>query len=64
MVIKLGQLCHHFISVEKMEVMGPGQNLLTQVGSGQVSHTCFGFGVGKFPLKISNFSIFFPSGQK
>jgi len=39
--------------------MGPGQNFLTQVGSGQVSHLWFGF--GKFPLKMP---IFFPLGQK
>jgi len=31
-------------------------------GSGQVSHLWFGF--GKFPLKMSIFSIFFPSDQK
>jgi len=49
--------------------MGPGQKILTQVGSGQffvarVSHLWFGFGFGKFQLKMSNFSIFSPSGQK
>jgi len=45
--------------------MGPGQNILTLVGSGQficgsgrVSHLWFGFEFGKFPLKMSNFSIF------
>jgi len=47
-------------------VMDPGQNLgrvnFLWLGSGQVSHLWFGF--GKFSLKISNFSIFFPSGQK
>jgi len=26
--------------------------------SGQVRHLCFGLGIGKFPLKITNFSIF------
>jgi len=31
---------------------------------GWVSHVWFGFGFGKFPLKITNFSIFFPSDQK
>jgi len=31
---------------------------------GQVSHSWFGVGVGKFPPKISNFLILFPSGQK
>jgi len=29
--------------------------------AGQVSHLWFG--IGKFPLKMSNFSIFFSSGQ-
>jgi len=33
-------------------------------GSGRVSHLWFGFEFQKFPLKMSNFSIFFPSGQK
>jgi len=31
---------------------------------GRVSHLWFGFEFGKFPLKMSNFSIFFTSGQK
>jgi len=48
-------------------VMGPGQKVLTrvmdqffvaQVGLGWVSHLWYGFGFGKFPLKIPNFSIF------
>jgi len=44
-------------------VMGLGQNLLTRVSSGQffvcwVSHLWFGCEFGKFPLKMSNFSIF------
>jgi len=53
--------------------MGPCQNVLTQVGSGQifvaqvgsgqVSHLWFEYRIGKFPLKMSNFSIFCPSGQ-
>jgi len=51
--------------------MGLGQKFLTRVGSifvarvglGRVNHLCFGFELGKFPLKMSNFSIFFPSGQ-
>jgi len=30
----------------------------------RVSHLWFGLEFGKFPLKMSNFSIFFPSGQK
>jgi len=33
-------------------------------GSGWVSHLWLGFEFGKFPLKMSNFSIFCPSGQK
>jgi len=37
---------------------------MAQVGSGRVSHLWFGFELGKFPLKMSNFSIFFPSDQK
>jgi len=31
---------------------------------GWVSHQCFGLGFGKFPLKNSISSIFFPLGQK
>jgi len=46
--------------------MGLDQTVLTRVGSifvawvelGRVSHFWFGF--GKFPLKIPNFSLFFP----
>jgi len=52
--------------------MGPGQKFLTRVGSifvarigsGRVSHLWFGSEFGKFPLKTSNFSIFFSLGQK
>jgi len=44
--------------------MGPGQKILTWVGSGWVSHLRFVFEFRKFPLKMSNFSIFFPLGQK
>jgi len=45
-------------------VMGPGSNILTWVGSifaakvRSVNHNWFGFGFGKFPQKISNFSVF------
>jgi len=45
-------------------VMGPSQFFVARVGSDRVSHLWFGFEFGKFPLKISNFSIFFLSGQK
>jgi len=45
-------------------MMGQGQRFLTLIGSGLVSHLWLGFEFGKFPLKISNFSIFYPSGQK
>jgi len=50
-------------------VMGPGQNILTLVGSifcgsGLVSHLWFGFEFQKFPQKTSNFSIFFTFGSK
>jgi len=34
------------------------------MGPGQVSHFWFGFEFGKFPLRMSNFSIFSPSDQK
>jgi len=52
-----------------MLVIGPGQKILTRVGSnfccsGRVSHLWLGYGFGKFPLKMLNFSIFCPSGQK
>jgi len=44
-------------------VMGPGKIFLPELGqvnflwlrSGWVSHICFGFEFGKFPLKMSNF---------
>jgi len=44
-------------------VMSLGQKFLTRVGSnfcgsGRVSHLWFGFEFQKFPLKMSNFSIF------
>jgi len=41
--------------------MGPGQKIFDP---GRVSHLWFGFEFGKFPLKMLNFSVFFPSGQK
>jgi len=39
------------------------QNFLL-LGSGWVTYLWFRFGFGKFPLKIPNYPIFFPSGQK
>jgi len=42
----------------------PGRVRLIFCGSGWVSHLWFGFEFGKFPIKMSNFSIFFPLGQK
>jgi len=51
--------------------MGPGQNILTRGGSGQffvaqVMSAIYGLGLNleNFPLKMSNFSIFFHSSQK
>jgi len=44
----------------RLKIFDPGQFLW--LGSGRVSHLWFGF--GKFPLKTSNFSIYFSSGQK
>jgi len=44
--------------------MGLGQIFFTRVGLGRVNHLWLGFEFGKFPLKMSNFSILFPSGQK
>jgi len=51
---------------------GSVSKFLTRFGSGefllhvscQIRHLCFEFELGKFPLKISNFSTFFPSGKK
>jgi len=37
--------------------MGLGQKFLTRVGLGQVSLLWFGFELGKFPLKMSIFSL-------
>jgi len=44
--------------------MGQGQIFVARMGFGQVSHLWFGFGFGKFSLKITKFSIFCPSGHK
>jgi len=45
-----------------LTLIGSGQFFVAQAGSGLVSHLWFG--LGKFPLKIPNFSIFFLLGQK
>jgi len=47
-------------------VMGPGRVNFLWLGSGRVGSAIYGFGLkfGKFRLKMSNFSIFLPSGQK
>jgi len=44
--------------------VGSDQIFVAQVGSGWVSHLWFGYGFGKFPLKMSNISIFSPLGKK
>jgi len=46
------------------KIFDPGWVNFLWLGSGRVSHLWFGLEFGKFPLKMSNFSIFFPSGQK
>jgi len=38
--------------------------MMTRDGSGWVSHYWFGVDFGKFLLKMANFSISFPLGQK
>jgi len=43
---------------------GSGQVNFLWLRSGQISHLWLHFGFGKFPLKMSNFSFFIPSGQK
>jgi len=48
-------LCAHSIFVSE----GSGQFLVAQVGS-----AVFGLGLENYPLKLQNFSIFFPLGQK
>jgi len=46
------------------KIIDPGRVNFLWLGSGWVSHFWFGVEFVKFPLKMSNFSIFFPSGQK
>jgi len=46
------------------KIFDPGWVSFLCLGLGRVSHLWFGFEFGKFPLKTSNFSIFFPSDQK
>jgi len=41
-----------------------GSDVPGQIFVARVSYLWFGYGFGKFPLKMSNFSIFCPSGQK
>jgi len=45
-----------------VRLVGSGQFFVTPVRSGQTFMVFLEF--GKFPLKMSNFSIFFPSGLK
>jgi len=45
------------------KIFDPGRVNFLWLGSGWVSHLWFGFEYGKFPLKMSNFSIFCPSGR-
>jgi len=57
------------IGIESLQIFGPSSNSSDGSGSknfdpGWVSHLWFGFEFGKFPLKMSNVSIFFPSDQK
>jgi len=49
-----------FIKVQKISD-GSGSKIFHP---GRVSHLWFGFEFQKFPLKMSNFSTFSPSGQK
>jgi len=49
-----------FIKVQKISD-GSGSKIFHP---GRVSHLWFGFEFQKFPLKMSNFLIFFSSGQK
>jgi len=65
----LNRSCFYGKTIILIVVMGPGQNFLSRAGSsfcgsGRVSHLWFGFWLGKFSLKMSNFTIFFPSGKK
>jgi len=46
------------------KIFDPGQVDFLWLGLGRVIHLWFEFGFGKFLLKMSNFSIFFPFGQK
>jgi len=67
LMIHYGFIVCKYLPLSLSLVMGLGQTFLTWVGSifcssGRIRHLWFGF--GKFPLKASNFSIFFPSSQK
>jgi len=48
----------------RWKIFDPGRVNFLWLGLGRVSHLWFGFEFGKFPLKTSNFSIFFLSSQK
>jgi len=51
-------------SLKSLALAKPRIVVACRVGLGWVSHLWFGFGFGKFPLKITIFSIFSPFGSK
>jgi len=48
----------------RSKIFDPGRVNFLWLGSGRVSHLLFGFEFQKIPLEMSNFSNFFPAGQK